>query len=330
MNNEYESGRYGTNIKYFEDEPNYTSYYNNDSSVKATPNVAYIEESEQVIYDWSYAPDDWDPDDIGLSKIDNPTVYNILNDAGIEHESPDEYTIGELQAITLEDITRPAGSENLSWDDEEYGVNNSIFWCYDFFYDGASNYWQQPEIDKVWTFDEFKYFTGITEIPPYFFSNCYGMTSITIPRTVTKIGQNAFHDCWNLDSITIEYSPQTLYILDTDYDFSYNTEYGDYDWETAFPYVGKWFDSNWNNEEYEDEFYRDTHPELGYTSSIDRLEKLIPYGKTSPILNTNNRPIIRAYGFDQNGIPITAENLETYMQINSNNGDGGNMEMRGL
>ena len=318
MNNEYESGRYGTNIKYFEDEPDYTSYYNNDSSIKATPNVAYIEDSELVVYDWNYAPEDWDPDEIVLTEETNPTIYNILNDANIEHEDPDGYTIGELQAITLEDLVKPDGSGN--WDGTgpfPHGTANSIFWSYNYA-DGIDwNDETDPGSSDWWSFDEFKYFTGITEIPNLFFSNCHGMTSITIPRSVTKIDYYAFHDCWWLESITIEYSPQTLYIVDTDYDLQLYEGYEGYQWDSAFIYTGKWLDPNWDESEKEDTFYRDVAPELGYTSSLDRLQKVMVDGE--PILNTNNRPIVRAYMFDQNGIPITDENLETYIQ--SNNGE---------
>ena len=43
----------------------------------------------------------------------------------------------------------------------------------------------------------------VTRIVSYAFRNCDGLTSITIPDSVTSIGEYAFEDCTNLTSITI-------------------------------------------------------------------------------------------------------------------------------
>ena len=53
------------------------------------------------------------------------------------------------------------------------------------------------------TFDELQYFTGLTSIAYFAFSNCTHLTSITIPSTVTSIEANAFSYCSNLPSIVI-------------------------------------------------------------------------------------------------------------------------------
>ena len=45
--------------------------------------------------------------------------------------------------------------------------------------------------------------TVIGSIPPYFFKNCHGLTSVTIPNGVTSIGYCAFKDCVNLTHVTI-------------------------------------------------------------------------------------------------------------------------------
>ena len=45
--------------------------------------------------------------------------------------------------------------------------------------------------------------TVIGGIPAYFFKDCHGLTSVTIPNGVTSIGQCAFQDCLNLTHITI-------------------------------------------------------------------------------------------------------------------------------
>ena len=43
----------------------------------------------------------------------------------------------------------------------------------------------------------------VTEIGDYAFSDCRGLTSITIPNSVTNIGSSAFYGCWGLTEITI-------------------------------------------------------------------------------------------------------------------------------
>lgn len=44
---------------------------------------------------------------------------------------------------------------------------------------------------------------GVTSVSQRAFSNCYSLTSVTIPITVTKIGYAAFSYCYSLASITI-------------------------------------------------------------------------------------------------------------------------------
>ena len=274
MNNEYDSGLYGTNLKYFEDSSNFETYYNDEESIKEYPNVAYIEGSEIVVYNWDYeTPEDWDPDEIVLTEDSNPTVFYILDDNGIPHEDPDGYTIGELQAITAEGengILRPF---NSGWEDEsKKGTRFSIFNCYNY-YDGTS--WSNPPQNALWTFDEFKYFTGLTELPERFFDNCHGLKSIIIPRTINKISEHVFHDCWWLENIELQYSPTTLQVLDCDY----------YDGDSAFYYTSVYLDPNWDGE-HEEDVYDGT-----YISPLDRIQHQTLNGV--PILKTNERVIQR-------------------------------------
>lgn len=53
------------------------------------------------------------------------------------------------------------------------------------------------------SFDELKYFTGLTFIDYYAFQKCSSLKTITIPNTVTGIYNGAFEDCSSLKSITI-------------------------------------------------------------------------------------------------------------------------------
>lgn len=275
MNNEYDSGLYGTNLKYFEDSSNFETYYNDEESIKEYPNVAYIEGSEIVVYNWDYeTPEDWDPDEIVLTEDSNPTVYHILDDADIPHEDPDGYTIGELQAITAEGENGVLKPFNSGWGTESTrGTRYSIFNCYNY-YDGTD--WTDPDPSDMWTFDEFKYFTGLTELPERFFDNCHGLKSITIPRTINKIGERAFHDCWWLENIELQYSSTPLQVLDCDY----------FDGSSAFIYTSVCLDPNWDGGEDEEDAYDGT-----YISSLDRLQNLTVNGVS--VLKTNERVIQR-------------------------------------
>jgi len=53
------------------------------------------------------------------------------------------------------------------------------------------------------SFDEFQYFTGITDIPDYCFSGCELLTSIVLPEQLTRIGNGAFGGCSSLPSIVL-------------------------------------------------------------------------------------------------------------------------------
>ena len=52
-------------------------------------------------------------------------------------------------------------------------------------------------------FEELEYFTGLESISNEAFYNCTGLTSITIPNSITSIGNRAFYSCSNLASLTI-------------------------------------------------------------------------------------------------------------------------------
>ena len=48
------------------------------------------------------------------------------------------------------------------------------------------------------SFDELQYFTGLSSIDDYAFECCYGLTTVTLPNTLTSIGGYAFKDCSGL------------------------------------------------------------------------------------------------------------------------------------
>jgi len=64
--------------------------------------------------------------------------------------------------------------------------------------------------DAVDSFDEFSYFTGVTEIGDYAFRGCTNMRSITLPSSLTSISRYTFMYCSSLGSVTIPASVTSI------------------------------------------------------------------------------------------------------------------------
>ncbi len=63
---------------------------------------------------------------------------------------------------------------------------------------------------EIVSFDELQYFTGLTSISNQAFAGCRGLTSVTIPNSVTGIGESAFVGCYRLTSVTIPNSVTSI------------------------------------------------------------------------------------------------------------------------
>ena len=57
--------------------------------------------------------------------------------------------------------------------------------------------------ENILSFREFKYFTGINEIPANAFKSCTKLFEIVLPNSITSIGERAFISCTSLTSISI-------------------------------------------------------------------------------------------------------------------------------
>ena len=63
---------------------------------------------------------------------------------------------------------------------------------------------------KQFSFDELQHFTGLRSIGDKAFSDCYRMSSVTIPASVDTIGEKAFWSCINIKQVRL---PKTLHVL---------------------------------------------------------------------------------------------------------------------
>lgn len=102
-----------------------------------------------------------------ITKTSNPGVQAALYNAGLV--ANENYSLQE----EVEKITADQLQPGTSYD-------TSIFY---------------RQGSTIKNFDEFKYFTGVTEIKKYTFGGgglTYALSSITLPPTLTKIGDNAF------------------------------------------------------------------------------------------------------------------------------------------
>lgn len=57
----------------------------------------------------------------------------------------------------------------------------------------------------ITSFDEFRYFTGVTSIPNYAFQGCSSLVSIQIPSGLEEIQMYAFQGCSSLSSINLHH-----------------------------------------------------------------------------------------------------------------------------
>lgn len=346
MNNEYDSGLYGTNLKYFKNITDFNEYIADDSKEKALPNVAMIS-------------DELGEDGVVMTPESNPTVWSILSDAGLIEDGKTSLTADDCAAFSDDDLY----NRHYGYDANEQGVceqtgnlreqtnGDSIFTYYNTYSVDFEDAVKQ-QVNR-WTFNEFKYFTGITEVSPGFFSFCRGLTEISIPSSVTSIGQSAFNNCIYLEKCIIYNTPENVQIYITEDQHSIEAAetkgvdliYANY---SAFAYAGaysskgntviKWVDPseglftivyNWQNEESvitassnPDVYniltaanYRHTGPNEGYTeadlAAITDTDITVSHYEQQSLQN-NNMSIFSFYGNEKDNYDSS-----TYDVVNS-------------
>lgn len=87
---------------------------------------------------------------------------------------------------------------------------------------------------NITSFNELKFFTGLTSIADYAFNRCVSLTSVVIPVDVTNIGANAFSYCPNLTSVIIPEGLKTI----GNYAFMYDTHLTGVDFPESLKTIG--------------------------------------------------------------------------------------------
>ena len=165
--------------------PNMANIFNNSYPQFATLHVVHpMVEEYKSTNPWSeFMVVSLTPEEL---KLDADKCKKIIDFADLNVKS---------KLISLYDYD---GDGELSEGEAEYVNDNSFVKCC--FKD-----------DKDLTsFNELKYFTGITKIEPEKFMNCTGLTSVSIGEGVTIVGYNAFMGCTALTSVTIPRSMNTV------------------------------------------------------------------------------------------------------------------------
>lgn len=112
---------------------------------------------------------------LAITSDTNPVIMSIMYSNGLA-ANENYMTKAECAAVTESQLVKGTS------------YNSSIF------YSQRSN---------ITSFDEFKYFTGITELPRYMFYDMQQLVSIQLPEQITKIGDSCFYQNKKLASINL-------------------------------------------------------------------------------------------------------------------------------
>ena len=122
-----------------------------------------------------------------VGKI-NGTDWNFIREmAGRDFKG--EKTDGKLSILDLSEAKIVAGGDAYARFSENYYTSNDKLGDYAFYGCSGLTSLTLP--------------SSVTSIGDYAFQDCSGLTSLTIPSGVTSIGNQAFYDCSGLTSLTI-------------------------------------------------------------------------------------------------------------------------------
>ena len=119
--------------------------------------------------------------------------------------------------ITISKTGQSADPNVIQFEDEAVKAICVGYW--DFDNDGELSYNEAAKVTDITnvfrgtnisTFNEFQYFTGLTEVSKYTFTGCEDLIRIIIPQNVNIIDEHAFANCTNLARITLNTSLTTI------------------------------------------------------------------------------------------------------------------------
>ena len=181
-----------------------------DGSDGVTPKLEIREGYWWISYDngtnWSQlgkatGEDGKDADSIKITQDEN-NVYFELADGTV---------------ITISKTGQSADPNVIQFEDEAVKAICVGYW--DFDNDGELSYNEAAKVTDITnvfrgtnisTFNEFQYFTGLTEVSKYTFTGCEDLIRIIIPQNVNIIDEHAFANCTNLARITLNTSLTTI------------------------------------------------------------------------------------------------------------------------
>mgnify|MGYP003290262559 CR=1 FL=1 len=162
-------------LKYFTNESDYQTFKGSEDYV--LPNVSYVVEGDKVKYNLE--------DFIIMTSESNPEVMKVCYNQGWAASPYEMYASEAAKVTSIGTAFQNLGQRSSN----NYGYNSG-YSGYDSVYSGSSS-------SFTFSFDEFKYFTGVTSIEDWAFASS-NMVSITIPDSVTSIGEWAFNACSRL------------------------------------------------------------------------------------------------------------------------------------
>ena len=155
-----------------------------------------------------------------------PKGFTIIYNDGLsinnEFKTDKAITIRRAKFGVLKYLDEDLGMKNLAdpIEFEDPAVEKICVANWDTDGDGSLSYAEAAAVKSIGTvfqsntsitsFDEFRYFTGITSISNSPFKNCSSLTSVTIPEGVTTIGSSPFSNCSSLKSVTIPSSVTSI------------------------------------------------------------------------------------------------------------------------
>ena len=127
------------------------------------------------------------------------------------------FELADGTVITISKTGQSADPNVIQFEDEAVKAICVGYW--DFDNDGELSYNEAAKVTDITnvfrgtnisTFNEFQYFTGLTEVSKYTFTGCEDLIRIIIPQNVNIIDEHAFYDCTNLARITLNTSLTTI------------------------------------------------------------------------------------------------------------------------